>query len=133
MMENHDKEMENKLIEMIRAKEESDRRMLAFEWVIGILSVILLLIPSCIACLFPMKEWQQILVVFSGLIPALIGFCFAMKIEQIAGYYECRHCKHKYVPEYMAMFPAPHIGRTRFMKCPKCGKRSWQKKVVGKD
>jgi len=28
---------------------------------------------------------------------------------------------------------APHIGRSRFMKCPACGKWSYQKKVISKD
>ena len=28
---------------------------------------------------------------------------------------------------------APHMGRTRYMKCPECGKRSWQKKVLSKE
>ena len=26
-----------------------------------------------------------------------------------------------------------HYGRTRYMKCPKCNKRSWNKKVISKD
>lgn len=25
------------------------------------------------------------------------------------------------------------IGRTRYMKCPNCGKKSWQKKVIEGD
>ena len=28
---------------------------------------------------------------------------------------------------------AMHMGRTRYMKCPECGKRSWQKKVLTKE
>ena len=51
-------------------------------------------------------------------------------IEQKAGYYECGECHHKYVPEYKNMLWAPHMGRTRYMKCPKCGMKSWQKKVI---
>jgi hypothetical protein len=79
-----------------------------------------------------MKDWQRILVVFSGFIPAIIGFCFAVKIEQIAGYYECKACGYKYVPTYTAVKLSMHMGRTRFMKCPSCGKKSWQKKVIKK-
>lgn len=32
--------------------------------------------------------------------------------------------------EVLADFFSPHMGRTRYMKCPECGKRSWQKKVL---
>ena len=63
----------------------------------------------------------------------IIGFGFALKIEQVAGYYACKECGHKYVPPFKSMNLAPHMGRTRYMRCPECGKKSWQKKVIRKD
>ncbi len=132
-VENYSKELENKLLEMVRQKEESDRRLLALEWVIAILSCIILFVPIFIAALLPMKESLQVILIFSGFIPALIGLHFAMKIEQTAGYYKCKHCGHKYVPTINAVYAAMHIGRTRYMRCPKCNKKSWQKKVISKD
>ena len=132
-MDNYNKELENNLLEMIKQKEESDKRLLALEWVIGILSMIVLFVPIFIGALLPMEDWQRTVFVFSGFIPALIGLHFAMKIEQTAGYYECKHCKHKYVPTIKAMYTAPHLGRTRHMRCPKCHKKSWQKKVLTKE
>ena len=132
-MENYNKELENKLLEMVKQKEDADRRLLALEWVICILSVIVLLVPTIIGSLVPMEDWLRIVLVCSGVIPCFIGFFFALKIEQIAGYYECKHCAHKYVPSFMAVNLAMHMGRTRYMKCPECGKRSWQKKVISKE
>lgn len=52
---------------------------------------------------------------------------------QLAGYYECKECGHRYVPTYKAVNLAPHMGRTRYMKCPKCNEKSWQKKVLNKE
>lgn len=132
-MDNYNKELEKNLLDMIKQKEESDKRLLALEWVIGILSVIVLLVPIIIAGLLPMEEWQRTILIFSGFIPAFVGFGFALKIEQIAGYYECKHCKHRYVPTYRAVNLAMHMGRTRYLKCPECGKRSWNKKVISKE
>ncbi len=132
-MDNYNKEMENKLLEMVKQKEESDKRLLMLEWVIGVLSFIILFVPIVVAAYLPMEEWQKLVVVFSGFIPGFIGLFFAMKIEQIAGYYECKHCKHRYVPTFKAVNLAMHIGRTRYMKCPKCNKWSWQKKVISKE
>ncbi len=131
-MDNYKSEMESKLIEMIKRKEESDKMLLVFEWVIGILSCIILFVPITLGALLPMEEWQRLPVVFSGFIPGFIGFFFAMKIEQTAGYYECKKCKHRYVPTYKAVSLAPHIGRTRYMRCPKCNVKSWQKKVLSR-
>lgn len=132
-MESYNKELENKLIEVLKEKENCDRRLLTLEWVIGGFSLLVLMVPIVIGAYAPLEEWKKLVIVFSGFIPALIGFGFAMKIEQTAGYYECQHCKHKYVPSLKKMYLAPHMGRTRKMRCPKCGKKSWQKKVISKD
>ena len=48
-------------------------------------------------------------------------------------YYECEKCHHKYVPSFTKTLFAMHVNRTRYMKCPHCGKRSWQKKVLSED
>lgn len=129
-VENYNSETEKRLLEIIKQKEETDKRMLTLEWVIGILSCFVLFIPILIGALLPMEEWQRLTVVFSGFIPGIIGFAIAMRIEQTAGYYECKRCNHRYVPTYKAINLAMHVGRTRYMKCPKCNKKSWQKKVV---
>jgi transcriptional regulator with XRE-family HTH domain len=132
-MDNYNKELENNLLEMVRQKEQADKRLLAIEWVVGILSLIVLFVPIFIGALLPMEDWQRTVLIFSGFIPAIVGLCFAMKIEQTAGYYECQHCKHRYVPTLKSMYFSMHMGRTRYMRCPKCNKKSWQKKVIGKD
>ena len=132
-MENYNEKLEQQLLEAIKQKEEADKRLLALEWVVGILSVVVLLVPILFAAYFPMDDWLRVVLIFSGFIPAIIGFAFAMRIEQVAGYYQCKCCGHKYVPNAKSMWSSMHMGRTRYMKCPKCGKRSWQKKVVSKD
>ena len=132
-MENYPKEMEKRLVEMVKEKERKDKQMLTLEWVLGILSCIVLFVPVCIATFLPMEEWQRVVVLFSGFVPAIVGFAFALKIEQVAGYYECAACGHKYVPSYKAVNLAMHMGRTRYMRCPKCKKMSWQKKRISKE
>lgn len=133
MMENGNRELEQTILDLVKQKEDSDRRMLALEWVIGILSSLILLAPVLVAAFVPMEEWLRIVVAFSGFIPGIIGLCFAIKIEQVSGYYACKHCNHRYVPTYSAVSFAPHLGRTRWMRCPACGKKSWQKKVLTRE
>ncbi len=134
-MENYNNEMEQKLLELVEEKKQSDRRLLTLEWVVGILSLIIMMVPCFVAAYapIPMEEWVRVVIAFSGFLPAFIGFGFAMKIEQVAGYYECQACGHRYVPELKTMYLAPHMGRTRHMKCPECGKKTWQKKVLTKE
>ncbi len=132
-MDNYKEELENNLLEMVKQKEAADRTLLALEWVVGILSCIVIFVPVFIGALLPMEDWMRLVVVFSGFIPGIIGFLYAVKIEQVAGYYECGHCKHTYVPTYRSVSFAQHRGRTRYMRCPKCNKKSWQKKVLSKN
>ena len=132
-MENQNKEMEKKLLEMVRQKEDNDRRLLTLEWVIVILSCIVLFIPLVIANTVSMEEWIKHVIIIAGFVPFLIGMFFAVRIEQVAGYYECKHCKHRYIPTFRSVTFAIHMGRTRYMRCPKCNRKSWQKKVLTKE
>ena len=85
-----------------------------------------------IASLVTMDDWLRIVLILIGVVPLFLVNFVLLRIEQVAGYYECQECKHRYVPTYKAISLAQHLGRTRKMTCPKCGKKSWQKKVVSK-
>ena len=132
-MENYNKELENNLLEMVKEKEQADRRLLKMEVLIGILSCVVMFVPIFIGALVPIeKDWVRLIIVLSGLIPGVIGFLVALKLEQVAGFYECQKCGHRYVPTYKAVNLAMHMGRTRYMQCPKCGEKSWQQKRISK-
>jgi len=132
-VDQYSKEMENKLIEIVKQKEEADKRLLYMEILTGILCLLPLLASVIIVSVVPMEEWLGGLIVGVCVLPFLIATPFMLRIEQKAGYYECQPCGHRYVPPYGRVFAALHMGRTRYMKCPKCGKRSWQKKVISKE
>ena len=132
-MENYNKEMENKLLEMARQKEQADKRLLAAEVFIGITATVVLFALIFTAAFVAMETWLRITLVMLGFALFLGGCFYALRIEQVAGFYVCRECGHKYVPTYRAVTMAPHTGRTRHMKCPQCGKKSWQKKVLTKE
>lgn len=133
-MENYNKELENNLLEMVKEKEQADRRLLKMEVLIGILSCVVMFVPIFIGALVPIeKDWVRLIIILSGLIPGVIGFLVALKLEQVAGFYECQKCGHRYVPTYKAVNLAMHMGRTRYMQCPKCGGKSWQQKRISKE
>ena len=135
-MENYNEKAEKALVEMVKQKEEADRRLLKMEVVIGVLSTLFLFALLAVGIVFmtmgkPM--WIFWLLFGIGMVTFIVGISFAVKIEQVAGYYECAECGHRYIPKYGTTFLAMHMGRTRYMKCPKCGKKSWQKKVISKE
>ncbi|MBO5934161.1 MAG: helix-turn-helix domain-containing protein [Clostridia bacterium] len=132
-VDNYNKELENNLIEMVKQKEQADKRLLNTEIVMGVICITIMLVLTAVASLVNMEEWLRITLILIGLVPLLIATPFMLKIEQTAGYYECKECGHRYVPTFKAVFLAQHMGRTRKLKCPECGKKSWQKKVLSKD
>lgn len=131
-MESYNEEVEKNLIEMVRRNEEADKRLLTMEIVIGVLSSIILFTLIFVASFVEMEDWIRILLIILGIIPFMIGILFAIRIEQVAGYYECQNCHHKYIPSYSSVLWAMHFNRTRYMRCPKCNQKSWQKKVISK-
>ncbi len=132
-MDNYNKELENNLLEMVKQKQEADKRLLRMETLAGIMASVPFAVGIVIGLFVPMEEWKQVVIVLSSMIPLLVAIPFLLRIEQVAGYYECKHCHHQYVPQYKSVFIAPHMGRTRYMRCPECGKWSWQKKVISKE
>ena len=129
-MKDNEKKLEENLIEMAKLKEIADKRLLNFEILIGFLSSIFLVTLILVASLIEMDDYLRIILIGIGIIEFAISMLYALYIEQVAGYYECKNCHHKYVPTYKSVFFAPHVNRTRYMKCPKCHKKSWHKKVL---
>ncbi len=129
-MKNNEKKLEENLLEMTRLKEEKDRQLLKLEIVIGYTASISFLVLIFVASFVEMQTWVRIILIIIGLILFIFGASNAIKIEQVAGFYECPKCHHKYIPTYKSVFLSQHIGRTRKMVCPNCGKKSWHKKVL---
>lgn len=132
-MDNYKEKSEKLILEMTKQKEDADKSLLSLEILIGVLSTIILLGFTFVASFVQMVDWLRILLIASGLIIGIIGIIFALRIEQTAGFYKCAKCNHKHVPSFNSVLWAMHMGRTRYMKCPECGKWSWQKKVIRKE
>lgn len=130
--ENYNQKAEENLLEMKKQKEETDKEMLRLEIVIGYISSIAFLILIFLASFVQMPLVIKILLIIGGSIVFIIGVINAIKIEQIAGYYECYKCHYKYIPTYKNVLFSMHCGRSRYMKCPKCNEKSWHKKVLTK-
>jgi transcriptional regulator with XRE-family HTH domain len=133
MTEVYDKRAEENLLEMRRQIEEKNRQLLRTEYLIIIPAVVLGLVLILVASFVEIPSvWRGTLIFFA--VAMIVVFAFiAVGIEQKAGYYECQKCHDRHVPSYWQANLAPHIGRTRYMKCPKCGEWSWQKKVLSKE
>ena len=132
-VENYNEKAEKALLEMVKKEEMQNKKLMMYENVIGFGSTLSFLIQVLVAVFFVKNTTAQIILFVLAFAFLIVGVSFALKIEAETGYYECQKCHNKYVPKYSSVYFAMHLGTTRYMKCPKCGKRSWQKKVMSKE
>lgn len=129
-MKEKEKKLEENLLEMVRLKEQRDKELLLLEIFIGVSVSLLMIVCILVASLVDMSDYLRVLFISIGTIPFAFGILYAIRIEQIAGYYECMNCHHKYVPTYKGVLFSMHINRTRKLKCFKCNKKTWHRKVI---
>lgn len=132
-MENYKEIAENNLLQMKRNEEQNNKSMLRLEVVIGTLATVSFLTLAFTATLAVTNVVWRCGTIIAGFLIFGVGIYYALKIEREAGYYKCTKCSYRYVPEMKDVVMAQHIGRSRKMKCPHCGEKTWQKKVLTKE
>lgn len=126
----YEKRAEKLLEEFAAVETAQNKKFFMYENVIGWISIVSCLIIELFAAYVDMATPLRIALIILGIAIVLVGGSFCLKIETEAGKYECKHCGHRYVPKYSTVYMAMHFGRTRYMSCPKCHKKSWQKKIA---
>ena len=129
-MENNDEKNKQLLLDMAKELESKNKTIWSSMCTIMTISITALFAGILIAgFLIPEGVWQ--LVAILGVCVVFLIPCFyALKLEVSVGAYKCKNCGHEIVPTYSQALNAMHMGFTRYLKCPKCNKRTWCKKVL---
>ena len=131
-MENDKQNHEQLLLDMAKELEQKNKTVWTSMWMILIGSTIILLSGIAVAIfLIPKGIWTLVTIIISCIL-FLIPCYYALKLEISVGAYKCRNCGYEIVPTYSEVMWAMHRGTTRYLKCPKCGKRTRCKKVLKK-
>ena len=131
-MDNENKN-EQLLLDMAKELQQKNKTIWRTMWVIMTVCMVGLL-GGLFIIRFCMPEGPWMIVAILALCVVFLIPCFyALKLEVSVGAYKCKKCGHEIVPTYTQALNAMHAGTTRYLKCPKCGKRSWCKKVIDKD
>ena len=123
------------LLEMRREIETQNKRILTLNKIIINLAIIIFVVIGLAATFIEMSMLiRNIIFAVDLVMLILVGF-FTLNILQKTGYYECQECKHQYIPRYTQMFfSMSGITNTNWrIKCPKCKKKCWHKKVLTKN
>ena len=121
---------EENLLALKQQEIRNSRKLLNMELFIGFSATVSCLIMVFAACFATEILWWRIGLLGAALVLLAAGIAVAVKLERDAGYYECPHCHTRYVPTLKAVVFAPHLGRSRKMKCPYCGNKGYHKKVL---
>ena len=131
-MENKNEKQEQLLLDMAKETEEKNKIIWTSMWVIMIVSMISLFAGIAIVAFLVPEGIVQLILMLGLCVIFLIPCFYALKLEVSVGYYKCKNCGQEIIPTYSEALWAMHRGTTRYLKCPKCNKRTWCKKIIKK-
>lgn len=117
-----------------KIKKMNDAGLLFNSCALAIISLAVFICTFVIA--FCTDVSMEIATVLAGVGIFQLAVCgtIAAELEYLAGYYKCKKCGHVHFPESSGnVIFAPHIGWSRYIRCPNCNKKSWHKKVLTKE
>lgn len=130
-MENNQKN-EQLLLGMAKELEQKNKTIWTTMWVIMIVSIVSLFAGIFLTAFLIPEGPMQLIVIIAVCVVFLIPCFYALKLEVGVGAYKCKICGGEIVPTYKEALNAMHMGFTRYLNCPKCGKRTWCKKIIKK-
>ena len=133
-MENLRESNEKLLLELKVGEERANKKLLQIRITLIAISITVYMVMLIIAAmLFKMGLIGFAIPLFVTAFVLLFSLtAIAILIERDAGYFECPECGERYVPTMKEFMLSPHMGTTHHLKCPKCGKKAWNKKVTTK-
>jgi transcriptional regulator with XRE-family HTH domain/DNA-directed RNA polymerase subunit RPC12/RpoP len=137
-MEDYNAKSEEVILGLKSENEKYAKRLLRSEAYIVVVGVVASLAMIIAGTIIALKNGENdplaVVLIVSGCVIVVAAALIGLGIEVKTGYYECAECGHIYKPSSLLKTAfAMHMNTTRYMKCPKCGKRCWQKKVLTKD
>ncbi|MBR3236781.1 hypothetical protein IKF92_03870 [Candidatus Saccharibacteria bacterium] len=115
----------------MKNEKEYNKELFIVEAVIGVAATILMLfVVFAAALLMNIQTTVSVALIVVSIVSYIIICLGLTKMEQIVGYYECTKCHNKQKPSYSSVLWSMHFGRTRYLNCSKCHKKTWQKKVI---
>ena len=128
-----EKKNEQLILDISKELQQKNRTIWTAMWVIMAVSITALIAGLFIsALLIPEGPWQLVCILILCVV-FLIPCLYALKLEVGIGAYKCKNCGNEIVPTYSEALRAMHKGTTRYFKCPKCGKRTWCKKILNNE
>ena len=131
-VENKNEKQEQLLLDMAKEVEQKNKIIWTSMWVIMCVSFTALFAGIFLSAFLIPEGFLQYITIIGICILFLIPCFYALKLEVSVGAYKCKNCGYEIVPTYSEALWAMHRGFTRHLRCPKCNKRTWCKKIIKK-
>ena len=128
--EQKDEQLNELIFQMAKNEERYHKRLLHSAYVIVATSLAALIcLMTLISLLIPECGFQDFLIIVSVIL-FIVPCIVALKFKVETGYYECKNCQHMFVPDYKGIALLMQTPNRRLLKCTKCGKWTWCKKLT---
>lgn len=119
----YQKKAEENMMDLMQENQENKKRMV-LSIICGVITIIAVCSLVVIAAYIEMPTAARIAVIAFAILTAVVGIGAAAMLEIKAGYYECPHCKERFVPTMSEYVKGYHTLTKRKLTCPACGKRA---------
>ena len=131
-MEQKDEQLNELIFQMAKNEERYHKRLLHSAYVIVATSLVALICLMTLISLLILECGFQNFLIIVSVILFIIPCIIALKFMVETGYYECKNCQHMFVPNYKEIALLMQTPTRRLLKCTKCGKWTWCKKLTKK-
>lgn len=129
--DNYHEKAEENVMDLIREKEESKKKIILSAMVAG-LTIIAALPMFIISGMLEMETWLRFLLIGIGLFVIIMGIIIACILDRDAGTFECQKCGTRFTPDMKSYIMGAHTITKRHLKCPHCGESSYCKHRLSK-
>ena len=130
--EEYKEKAEDNLIDIIKKEREENKKKIMIEVLIGIPCIVSMLSLFIMAGLLNIEDYQRIIMLVIGFICVCCSVIGLSILDRNIGYYECKHCKERFIPTFGRYINGLHGITWRRLRCPSCGKVSNCRKKLNK-
>lgn len=120
----YQKNAENNIMQLIKEKEEAKFRIILGAIVAG-LTLVAGVALILVAGLTEISNSIRVLLIVLAVVIMFGGLGVSLVLDMRRATFECRRCGKRFIPTPGAYIMGMHTIKTRYLKCPECGKRSW--------
>lgn len=122
---------EENMVNIINESQENKKKIVV-ECMICAMSLLACITLILLSGFLALKIWLRLALIAVSILIMVVGISSAVILDIQTGAFECPKCKNRFVPSTKEFVLGYHTLTKRNLICPKCGERSFCRKVLTK-